>query len=124
MRGYTVATSAFTLEVPIKWLDNVLTHHQVPGVQQSRQGVMRLLAPSALLQLEIALILHRTLAIPLTVAIPLALELKQAGGEIISGSPALAISLDLSKLTSDLNRRLADAIEIAPTPLRGRPPSK
>jgi hypothetical protein len=124
MRGYTVAASAFTLEVPIKWLDNVLTHHQVPAVQQSRQGVMRLLAPSALLQLEIALILHRTLAIPLTVAIPLALELKQAGGEIITGSPALAISLDLSRLTSDLNRRLADAIEIAPTPLRGRPPSK
>jgi hypothetical protein len=124
MRGYTVATSAFTLEVPIKWLDNVLTHHQVPGVQQSRQGVMRLLAPSALLQLEIALILHRTLAIPLTVAIPLALELKQAGGELVTGSPALAISLDLSRLTSDLNRRLADAIEIAPTPVRGRPPSK
>ena len=40
-RAYTVGTAALALDVPTKWLDNVLSHHSVPGVVQERQGVSR-----------------------------------------------------------------------------------
>jgi hypothetical protein len=123
MRGYTVAASAVTLRVSAKWLDNVLSHHSVPGVQHTRQGVKRLLPPSALIQLEIALVLSRALAVPLGVAIPFAIKLHQAGGRIdTAGLPPVTITLDLPRLTSALDRRLADAVESGPSPKRGRPP--
>jgi hypothetical protein len=122
MRGYTVAASAVTLRVSAKWLDNVLSHHAVPGVQRTRQGVKRLLPPSALIQLEIALVLGRALAVPLGVAIPLAIRLHQTGGRIdTAGLPLITITLDLPRLISALDRRLADAVESAPSPKRGRP---
>ena len=125
MRGYTVAASAVTLRVSAKWLDNVLSHHSVPGVHRTRQGVQRLLPPSALIQLEIALILTRTLGTPLGVAIPVAARIHQAGGTIsIPGPPPLSITLDLPTLVSRLDRRLADAVESAPSPKRGRPRAK
>jgi hypothetical protein len=122
MRGYTIAASAVTLGVSAKWLDNVLSHHSIPGVHHTRQGVRRLIPPSALIQLEIALLLGRTLAVPLSVAIPLAIQLHQTGGRIdTSGLSPLTITLDLAQLSSAVDRRLADAIESTPNPKRGRP---
>lgn len=125
MRGYTVAASAVTLRVSAKWLDNVLSHHAVSGVHRTRQGVQRLLPPSALIQLEIALVLTRTLGTPLGIAIPLAARIHQAGGTIsIPGPPPMSVTLDLPTLVSRLDRRLADAVESAPNPKRGRPRAK
>lgn len=122
MRGYTVAAAAVTLGMPAKQLDNILSHHSVPGVQRSRQGVQRLVAPSALIQLEIAVILADTLGMPFTLAIPLAAQIHRAGGTIdIADTPRLSLRLDLPSLTAQLDRRLADAVESAPHPKRGRP---
>ncbi|HEY8166167.1 MAG TPA: hypothetical protein VIF83_11495 [Gemmatimonadaceae bacterium] len=125
MRGYTLAAAAVTLRVSHKWLDNVLSHHPVPGVRRTRQGVRRLLSPAALHQLEIALVLTRSLGIPFSIAIPLAAEIHESGGSLdLPGARRVHIAMDLSALISDVDRRLADAVESAPTPKRGRPPKR
>lgn len=126
MRAYTVAATAVTLGVPKKWIDNVLSHHQVDGVVQTRQGIVRRVTPAGLLTLEIALHLHRTMEIPIKTALGFAAQLKNSGGRevALSENPPLMLRVDVDGLTRSLGTRLNRALEITPTPRRGRPPRK
>jgi hypothetical protein len=120
-RAYTIATAALTLRVPIKWLDNTLSHIRVAGVHQERQGVARRLSIDALLVLAIATMLINDLEIPLAGAIAIAAALAGNDGQYTSPE-GLTLRLDLEKVRADLLERLENAVEIAPTPTRGRPP--
>jgi hypothetical protein len=123
MRAYTVATTAVTLGVDKKWVDNVLSHHPVNGVLKKKQGVVRRVTPEGLLILEIALQLGRTLGVPTGRALRLASELvKQQGREVeLSQGAKLHLRANVSAISAALNSRLEHAIEITPVPQRGRP---
>ena len=120
MRAYTVAAAAVTLQMPPKWIDNVLSHYPVVGVAKSRQGVARRLTPQALLTLEIAIRLSEALSIPTARALQVAHELQHSPSGSTTGK-GVTLSLDLEAIKSDLADRLAHAVEIAPLPKRGRP---
>ena len=120
-RAYTIATAALTLRVPLKWLDNTLSHIRVAGVHQERQGVARRLSIDALLVLAIATMLINDLEIPLAGAIEIAGGLAGNDGQYTSPE-GLTLRLDLEKVRADLLERLENAVEIAPIPTRGRPP--
>lgn len=120
-RAYTVGTAALALDVPAKWLDNVLSHFQVPGVMQKRQGISRKVSLEGVLQLALALSLIDELEIPTANALRLASTINQTGGQHRTGS-GITISLDLSTIRAGLEASLAQAVEIAPVPRRGRPP--
>lgn len=123
MRAYTVAATAVTLRMPVKWVDNVLSHHRIFGVAQARQGVTRRLNPQAILVLEIALRLSRTLGVPIKKALEVSAELCEASGDTVSialhGAGKLVV--DMAAARRETMTRLAEAVEIAPTPRRGRP---
>ena len=121
-RAYTVGTAALALDVPAKWLDNVFSHFQVPGVTQERQGISRKVSLEGVLQLALALRLIDDLEIPTATALRLASTIIQTGGQHRSKS-GITISLDLSTIRAGLEARLAEAVEIAPVPRRGRPPT-
>jgi hypothetical protein len=121
MRAYTVAATSVTLNVPIKWVDNVLSHHRLSGVAQKRQGVRRRITADAILVLEIALRVSRAIGTPLHRSLELANLLiaeKDASVELPGG---LMISLDVTGIEAELSTRLAHAVEVAPSPRRGRP---
>lgn len=120
-RAYTVGTVALALNVPAKWIDNVLSHHQVRGVTQRRQGVTRKVSPEGLLQLSLATILIDDLEVPTPAALRLAASVSDADGNLQTPS-GLRINLDLAAIRARLESRLAQAVEIAPVPRRGRPP--
>ena len=120
-RVYTLATAALTLGVPIKWLDNTLSHIKVRGVIQARQGVARRISIDGMLILAIATLLINEIGIPLGTAIEIAETLADNQGEYASRQ-GVAIRLDLEKLRSTVLERLENAVEIAPAPRRGRPP--
>ena len=127
MRAYTVTAVAVTLKVPAKWIDNALSHHAVPGVIQARQGIARRLSPQAVTILEIALQLVRSAGLPLGRALEIGHRVIQAGtdgtGEVkLQLSRSISIVVDSSALRADTSARLAEAVEIAPRPRRGRPP--
>lgn len=126
MRAYTVAATAVTLGVSRKWVDNVLSHHRVDGVHQARQGILRRVTPSGLLNLEIALGLGRVLGIPIARALDISNDLMVArGGEIqLSGPPSITLRVDVDTMERALNARLEHALEMTPIPRRGRPRSK
>jgi hypothetical protein len=124
MPAYTVAATAVTLGVPIKWVDNVLSHHQVPGVSQKRQGVSRRLAPQAVLALEIALRISNALGVPTSRGLELSGRLLRHPTDTatVELGQGISISIDLGEIRSELLERLAHAVEVAPSPRRGRPP--
>lgn len=126
MRAYTVAATAVTLGVTRKWVDNVLSHHRVDGVHQARQGILRRVTPTGLLNLEIALGLGRALGIPIARALDISNDLMAArGGEIqLSGPPLITLRVDVDTMERALNARLEHALEMTPIPRRGRPRSK
>jgi hypothetical protein len=121
-RGYTVATAALTLEVPVKWVDNILSHHAVPGVIQERQGVSRKLGVDGLLILALTAFLTEQLGMPVLKAIEISKGLASNNGRYASMN-GFTLLLDLSTFRSDLLERLENAVEIAPAPRRGRPPA-
>ncbi len=126
MRAYTVTATAVALGVSSKWVDNVLSHHRVSGVHQARQGIARRVTPAALLVLDITLRLVRSLGVPLPRALETAQRLVDAreGGIPLSGAASIQIRADVETLTNNLNDRLERAVEMSPTPRRGRPRRK
>lgn len=121
-RAYTVATAALALGMPIKWVDNILSHNKIGGVRQQRQGVARRLSVEALLTLALTALLVQELSVPTTIAINIADGIIKGGGRHARGL-GLAVEIDLSAFQTSLLDRLESAVEIAPVPRRGRPPT-
>jgi hypothetical protein len=121
MRAYTVATTAVTLKVPVKWVDNVLSHNRVPGVSRNRQGVSRKLTYRAILTLEVALRIARTFSSTLPRSLELAALLLANRESPVNIGDGLSLAIDYRELESDLASRLDHAVEVTPLPRRGRP---
>ena len=121
-RAYTVATAALALDVPAKWVDNILSHHAVLGVDQQRQGVARKLSIDGLLVLALTTFLIQELGAPTPKAIGIAEVLLRNAGRYQSPR-GLSLTLNLSAFQTSLFEHLENAVEMAPVPRRGRPPA-
>ena len=119
-RAYTVATAALVLGVPIKWLDNVLSHFSLQGIVQERQGVARRITIEGMLQLYLVHSLSSELGTTIVVATQVAQKLAADG--LVELSNGITIRAGRDALRAELVDRLEHAVEIAPVPRRGRPP--
>ncbi|MDP9202861.1 MAG: hypothetical protein M3P26_13145 [Gemmatimonadota bacterium] len=120
-RAYTVATAALALEMPAKWVDNILSHNKVSGIRQERQGIARRLSIEGLLVLALTALLIHELGLSTARAIIVAEEIIKGSGRYLAGQE-LHIEIDLAAFQIRLLERLESAVEIAPIPRRGRPP--
>lgn len=121
---YNTATTATALEVPPKWLDNLLSHNKIDGVTSKRQGVARRLSLSAVERVAIVRDLSFTLGLSAVAALRVAEHLLQEPGRSYAISPSVTLSLDVAALSREIAGRLAHAVEVAPHPLRGRPTTR
>ena len=124
MRTYDVAVTSLAIGAPSKWTDNVLSHHAVPGVVMHERGVSRKIPHASLLVLAVARELHVELGLSVRGAVALAPQLLLGEVDGVHASGHLRVSLDRPALERDVDRRLRDALESAPTPRRGRPPGR
>ena len=121
-RAYTVATAALTLEMPIKWVDNVLSHNKIGGIRQDRQGIARRLSIEGLLTLALTALLIHELGVSTSQAITIAEGIIEGNGRHLR-SQGLSVEIDLPTFQASLLERLENAVEVAPVPRRGRPPA-
>ena len=121
-RAYTVATAALALGVPGKWVDNVLSHNRVPGIRQERQGIARHLSIEGLLVLALTAVLTHELGLPTSKAIIVGQGIVAGKGRYLAAD-GLSIEIDLAAFQARLLEKLESAVEIAPVPRRGRPPT-
>ena len=120
-RAYTVATAALATGMPVKWIDNILSHNKLAGVRQERQGVARRLSVEGILVIALTAILTNELGLSTRRAIVAAEGIVENDGRY-SAAQGLSIQLDLTVFESGLLEQLERAVEIAPIPRRGRPP--
>jgi hypothetical protein len=121
-RAYTVATAALALRMPIKWVDNVLSHNRLSGIRQERQGIARRLSTEGLLVLALTAVLTREIGLSTAKAIIVAEGIAKSGGRYLAGE-GLSIEVDLATFQAGLLEKLESAVEIVPIPRRGRPPA-
>jgi len=83
-----------------------------------------------MLHLQICLELIRTLGVPLHLALEAAKTLAAAAESTTKPAaqlqlgPHATLTVDIAAIIRDSNARLAHAVEVAPSPKRGRPPRK
>jgi hypothetical protein len=121
-RAYTVTTAALALDVSPKWVDNVLSHFTITGIDQARQGVRRRISADGLMVLWIANEITRNLGTPLRQSLDAAELIAQTGSFELSAHVKLSVNRD--QIREHLNTQLARAVEVAPVPRRGRPPKQ
>ncbi|HMG00513.1 MAG TPA: hypothetical protein VK560_04635 [Gemmatimonadaceae bacterium] len=108
--------------MPVKWVDNILSHHKISGIRQERQGIARRLSVEGLLTLALAAFLIHELGLSTRRAITLADEIIKSEGRY-SGRQGLTVEIDLPAFQAGLLEQLEAAVEMAPVPRRGRPPA-
>lgn len=121
---YTTATAAAALDVSPKWLDNLLSHNQLQGFPKESQGVARRLPLTALLVISLAREFIDTTGLSAPAALRLAARLLNSRGQNATISPLFTIAVNTDALQNTLLHKLARAVETAPTPRRGRPPTR
>ena len=121
---YNTATAVAVLDVTPKWLDNLLSHNTIDGLQSESQGVARRLSLTTITVLVLTKELIDTLELNASAALRVAARVfDDPSGELVI-SPRLRIAIQKDALKADVLAQLARAVEIAPTPRRGRPPKR
>lgn len=125
MRSYNSKTVALALRVSPKWVDNLLSHHDLPGIERGRQGIERRISDSGLLAIEIVRLLNDDLAVSIARATEIAisaLQARAAGQSTITTPSGAAVVLSLVDIEQRLRHRMVEAVETVAERRRGRPP--
>jgi hypothetical protein len=124
VRLYSIAVTALAVNAPLKWTDNLLSQHDIPNVQGRARGVARGIAWPAVVQIALIRELHTRLGCGIREAVALAAHLLEAPGGKVAVSDPLSVQFERGSFERALHARLADALESAPRPRRGRPPHR
>jgi hypothetical protein len=123
-RVYNARLSALTLGVPLKWVDNLLSHRAIPGVSRSRQGVERRISDAGLVAIEIVRLLTTELGIPLGRAAEIARGAveSRSGLEMQFTTPSgVTLRLPIGEIERRVRDRVLNAVEEVARVPRGRP---
>jgi hypothetical protein len=121
MPFYNTASTSASLGISQKWLDNLLSHNKIDGVEQTRQGVSRRLSIEAIVIIAVTHRLVKAANIPVGQAIELAERLIVSPSHSVIIADDIMISINRGQLEKSILEGLERAIEVTPLPARGRP---
>jgi hypothetical protein len=122
-RSYDVRTVALAIDVQAKWLDNLLSHHSIPGVIRQRQGVERRITDEGVLAIDLVRqLVGFGVGAARAVSIAQA-ALKTRGGDELRYVDDSGIVLLFPSASTErrLRERMIDAVEAVASVRRGRP---
>ncbi len=123
MPSYDIGTTSFVVRAPRKWVDNVASHHALPGVESSGRGVRREFSFEALVLLSIVRLLIDELGLPLRRAVDVANLVCGSHEGTVTFPSGVSFTLDQDALAEEVRQRLLEAAESVPRIRRGRPAS-
>jgi hypothetical protein len=123
-RLYSVAVASLAIRAPVKWTDNLLSQHAIPDIHRMTRGVARGISWSALVRIALVRELHVRLGCAIHQAVSLATELLTSSDGSTSPDGYITLGFDRPAFEQALQLRLVEALEMAPRPRRGRPPSR
>lgn len=123
-RSYTAKLVALTIGVQAKWLDNLLSHHDLPGVSRGAQGLERRITDEGLLAIEAVRILVAELGVPIARAVSIAriaLAGRTSSEMRFVAEPSVSVLFALPEIEHRLRDRIIEAGESVARVPRGRP---
>ena len=120
MRSYHVEIAALAAFADEKWVDNLLSHFTVPGVESARQGVARRITQRGLEHIALVRSLARDVGLPLARAVDMAMRLLDSPNGVIELPGPLELRFDRLAFEAELSSRVAEAAERSTPARRGR----
>jgi hypothetical protein len=123
-RHYHIDIAAFAADADQKWVDNLLSHFDVPGVEAARQGVARRISTHGIYHIALARIIAERASASAGVAVDLAARLLITDATRVSLGPGVSLVLDREAFERGVDARIAEAVESIVPARRGRPPAR
>lgn len=120
-RHYHVDIAVFAADTDRKWVDNLLSHFDVPGVESAKQGVARRVSADGIYHIALVRRLADSAGLPIPAALGLAIRLLAAPDGVVAPAPHLEMRLDRRAFMSEIDSRIADGVEFIVPRRRGRP---
>ena len=120
-RLYHVDIARHVASADHKWVDNLLSHFDIPGVEGGRQGSARRISGDGIDHITLVRLLNRELGLSVANAVSVADRLLGANGAELSIGNSLALRLDLAAFHATVDRAIADGVESITPVRRGRP---
>ncbi len=121
MRHYHVDIARFAADADNKWVDNLLSHFDVPGVDSERQGLSRRISADGVYHIALIRILSRDIGISTSAAVSLATRLLSTSNHQITLATGLDLHLDVTRFRQEVDAAIAVAVESFAPARRGRP---
>lgn len=121
-RGYHVDIAQYVADADRKWIDNLLSHFSVPGVESAQRGIARQISTSAIYYIALVRQLTQHLGLGAGAAVTLAGQLLDRSSVNVPLPIGLELRFDRDAFERDVDRRIADAVESVTPARRGRPP--
>ena len=107
-----------------KWIDNLLSHFDVPGVERTQRGSPRRISPVGIYHIALARTIAVELDTTLKPAVALAAGLMRSDGREAAVFNGLFMRFDRRAFESAIDARIAEAVESIVPARRGRPPAQ
>ena len=124
MRLYSVAVASLAVDAPLKWTDNLISHHRISDVRSRSRGVARGVSWAGVMRIALIRALHVHLGCGVREAVILSGGLLRGSEGTLTLGEWLTLAIDRDALERDVQRRLVEALESAPNPRRGRPAAR
>ena len=122
--SYHIDIAGYAADTDRKWVDNLLSHFEVPGVEQGRRGSARRVTQVGLYHIALVRVIARELGAPLKTSVMLATTLMQAESPELTLIGTLALRFDRGRFQREVDARVAEAVEAIVPARRGRPPAR
>jgi hypothetical protein len=121
-RLYHFDIARFAAGADPKWVDNLLSRFDVPGVEGARQGLSRRISEEGIYHIVLVRILNSDIGLGVNHALSVAGRLLSSEDGRLSLAEGLELRLDLAGFRSRVDAAIAEGVESLAPARRGRPP--
>jgi hypothetical protein len=104
-----------------KWVDNLLSHYEIPGVEGGRQGSPRRVSRDGIQHIALVRLLTQEFEISVRSAVDTAKRLLVADSAPLPFGSGLELRLDLESFRLSVQALIDDGVECVTPARRGRP---
>jgi hypothetical protein len=123
-RSYHVDIARFVADADHKWVDNLLSRFEIPGVVAAHQGVTRRISGEGMYQIVLIRRLTRELGVSTEKGVGLARDLMTGDRAQVQVARGIGLALDRPSFQREVDDRIAEAVEAVVPARRGRPPHR
>lgn len=124
MRSYHIDIARHATDAERKWIDNLLSHFDIPGVERTRRGSPRRITPTGIYHIALTRLIALELDTSLRSAVAFAAALLRAEPDEWRVFPGFSFRFDRTAFESAVEARITEAVETVVPAKRGRPPAR